>query len=285
MSDVDVLPELKQIIGAMLFAAKGSLHPSDIKQCLEQVAEAKGGATRDFAKVSEADIRLAIADLQRQLDEQKHGFHVVEVAHGFRLENDVACGPWLRQLLQKGRANRLSRPALETLAIIAYRQPCTRGEVEAVRGVAVDQIIRNLMDLQLIKITGRSELPGRPWQFGTTQKFLEYFGLNHVQDLPGVEELRRMEAEQERRRAEQPQAEAVARADAAPGDAAPEDSNKKEETAMGREEIDRDYEGRVEDDEEQDEEEEEDDEEYEDDEEEEDEDEDESDDDEDEEKD
>lgn len=256
MSDVDVLPELKQIIGAMLFATKGSLTAGEIRRCLEQVAEARGGAARDFAQVSEADIRQAAEALRRQLDEQKMGFQVVEVANGLRLENDVACGPWLRQLLQKGRANRLSRPSLETLAIIAYRQPVTRGEIEAVRGVAVDQIIRNLMDLQLIKITGRSELPGRPWQFGTTQKFLEYFGLKHVRDLPGVEELRRMEEEQERKRIEAAAAAPLAAPaeEAAEGAPAPKEKDSSEEAAMGREDIDRDYEGRSDKDEDEDEE-------------------------------
>lgn len=250
MSDVDVLPELKQIIGAMLFANKGSLTPGEIRRCLEQVAETRGGAARDFARVSESDIRQAVDALRQQLEEQKLGFRLVEVANGLRLENDVGCGPWLRQMLQKGRANRLSRPSLETLAIIAYRQPVTRGEIEAVRGVAVDQIIRNLMDLQLIKITGRSELPGRPWQFGTTQKFLEYFGLKNVRDLPGVEELRRMEEEQERRRVEAAAAAPAAGAEAAPEAAsAPEPTASSEEAPMGREDIDRDYEGRGDEDE------------------------------------
>ncbi len=202
MSDTQVLPELKQIVGALLFAAKGSVSLADIRRCLRQVAEERGGAFKDFAEVGEADLRTAVGGLQGDLRASRLGIHLNEVAGGYRMENDANCGPWLRQLLQKGRASRLSRPALETLAVIAYRQPCTRAEIESVRGVAVDQILRNLIDLQLIRITGRSELPGRPWQFGTTQKFLEYFGLKDVKDLPGVEELRRMEAEQEARKAE-----------------------------------------------------------------------------------
>ena len=97
---------------------------------------------------------------------------------------------------------------METLAIIAYRQPCTRGEIEAVRGVAVDQIVRNLLDLQLIRAVGRSELPGRPWLFGTTQKFLLHFGLKDLKDLPGVEELKRIEAARGAREPESEPAEA-----------------------------------------------------------------------------
>jgi segregation and condensation protein B len=199
MKDVDVLPELKQIVGAMLFAAKHPLSPSDVVACLRTVAEEQGGAARDFAQLKEADIRTALEDLRVQLDGARLGFAVAEVAGGFRLENHPSCGLWLRQLLAKGRPNRLSKPALETLAVIAYRQPCTRAEIEAVRGVAVDQIVRNLMEMQLIRIVGRSELPGRPWQFGTTGKFLEYFGLNDVKELPGVEELRRIVAEKQKK--------------------------------------------------------------------------------------
>ena len=199
MEEIEVLPEVKQIAGALLFASKLPLTALEIRKVLRQVAEIRGGAARDFAEVSEADIRAAMEQLRRDLDAARVGVHVVEVANGYRLQNDVNCGPWLRQMLERGKANRLTKPALETLAIIAYRQPVMRSEIEAVRGVAVDQVLRNLVDLGLVRIVGRSELPGRPWLFGTTQKFLEYFGLKNVQDLPGVEELRRMEAEQKAR--------------------------------------------------------------------------------------
>jgi segregation and condensation protein B len=199
MTDIQVLPELKQIIGALIFGAKTPVTLAEMKRTLQQVAEHEGGPYKDFGQVSDDDIAAALDSLRRDLDASHCGIHVAEVANGYRMENDGASGIWLRYLLDKGRGNRLTKPALETLAIIAYRQPCTRGEIEAVRGVAVDQIVRNLMDLQLIKILGRSDLPGRPWLFGTTQRFLEYFGLKNVNDLPGVEELRRMEAEQQKK--------------------------------------------------------------------------------------
>lgn len=199
MSEVQVLPELKQIVGALLFGAKQPISAAEMRRVLQQVAEIHGGSTRDYAKVSEKDIAAAVEQLKADLAEKKAGLHVAEVAGGFRLENDVACGVWLRHLLERGRPQRLSRPALETLAIIAYRQPVMRSEIEAVRGVVVDQIIRNLLEMGLIRIAGRSELPGRPWLFGTTQKFLEHFGLKGITDLPGVEELRRMEDEQMRK--------------------------------------------------------------------------------------
>ena len=196
-----VLPELKQIIGAMLFVRKEPLTVAEIRRVLSATAERRGGITSDFAKANEALVRAAVAELDRELAERKLGFHVIEVAGGFRLENDANCGPWLRVMLQKGRGARLSLPALETLAIIAYRQPCVRSEIEAVRGVAVDAILKNLLEMQLVRVVGRSELPGRPWMFGTTQKFMEHFGLKSLDDLPGTDELRRLEAEQARARA------------------------------------------------------------------------------------
>ncbi len=211
-----VLPELKQIIGAMLFVRKEPLTVAEIRRVLSATAERRGGITSDFAKANEEQVREAVDALGRELAERKAGFHVIEVAGGFRLENDANCGPWLRVMLQKGRGARLSLPALETLAIVAYRQPCVRSEIEAVRGVAVDAILKNLLEMQLVRVIGRSELPGRPWMFGTTQKFMEHFGLKSLDDLPGTDELRRLEAEQARARA--PKA-------LEPEAAAPEDPN------------------------------------------------------------
>lgn len=188
-----VLPELKQIVGAMLFVRKEPLGVAEIRRVLTVTAERRGGITEDYAKAGEKRILEALGELGKELAAKKTGFRLAEVAGGWRLENDPACGPWLRTMLQKGRGARLSQPALETLAIIAYRQPCVRAEIESVRGVAVDSILKNLLELQLVKVVGRSELPGRPWMFGTTQKFLEHFGLKSLDDLPGTDELRRMD--------------------------------------------------------------------------------------------
>ena len=215
MSDIEILPELKEIIGAMLFVARQPLTLADLRRVMAQVAETQGGITKDYARATEADLVAAVQQLKVDLIERRVGLEINEVANGFRLENNPLCGPWLRHLLEKGRPSRLSRPALETLAIIAYRQPCTRADIEKVRGVAVDQIIRNLLEMQLIRIMGRSDLPGRPWLFGTTQRFLEHFGLRNVDDLPSVQELRRMETEQIHRATPVPAAET-------PGEETPE---------------------------------------------------------------
>ncbi|MDZ4199394.1 MAG: SMC-Scp complex subunit ScpB [Kiritimatiellia bacterium] len=196
MNETERLPELKEIIGAIVFAARDPVTAPQIVAVLHRTAERHGGIARDFAAATEADVQAALEALKIDYLQGRSGVQVVEIAKGFRLENQPSCGPWVREYLEKGRSQRLSQPALETLAIIAYRQPIIRSEIEAVRGVAVDQIVRNLLDLQLIRIAGRSEAPGRPWMFGTTQKFLEHFGLRSLDDLPGVDELRRIDADQ-----------------------------------------------------------------------------------------
>lgn len=246
MAVESVVPELKEILGAILFAAKKPVTAAEMLAVLKTTAKEEGGATEAFASLKQADVDEAITVLRQDLERAGCGFVVGEVAGGFRLENEVGCGPWLRQYLQRGRSNRLTRPALETLAIIAYRQPCTRSEIESVRGVAVDQIVRNLLEMQLVRIAGRSDLPGRPWLFGTTQKFLEHFGLSGIAQLPGVEELRRMEEQRARQKAAE-QAQAAEAPDgepvgepAAPEAAPPAVANDEEEALESRMEEDQD---------------------------------------------
>jgi len=188
----EIQPSLKQIIGSLLFAAREPLTVAKIKRVLVAVAQDKPELTA-LAKTKESQIQKLIEELRSDFREQEIGLGVSEVANGYRLENEICCGPWIRHLLERGKTQRLSPPALETLAVVAYRQPCTRMEIEAVRGVAVDQIVRRLLEMQLLRIVGRSELPGRPLLLGTTQLFLEHFGLKSLDSLPGVDELRRIE--------------------------------------------------------------------------------------------
>jgi len=190
-SESDV--QLSEVLGAMLFGTKVPLTARQMRNTLVQAAENFQGVTEVFKQVKEKQIVKVLETLRENLETSGTGLTITEVANGYRLQNDLRCGPWLRQLLDRGRPSRLSRPALETLSIIAYRQPATRSEIEAVRGVAVDAIVRSLMELQLIKVVGRSELPGKPWLFGTTQQFLEHFGLKTLDDLPGMDELKRRE--------------------------------------------------------------------------------------------
>ena len=115
------------------------------------------------------------------------GFQLVCTAGAYRLQTVPSCGRYVRALLRLDKPSRLSRAALETLAIIAYRQPITRAEIEQIRGVAVDTIVKTLLDLGLIRLVGRSELPGHPFLYGTTQLFLEHFGLASLGDLNGID--------------------------------------------------------------------------------------------------
>lgn len=173
---------LKQILGAMIFAANRPLTLREMRACVADVAGLDPQASPMQGDVTAAQIKTAIDDLQRELLVAGIGFSIHEVAGGYRLQSDPSCGLWLRQLLDR-KANRLSRPALETLAIVACRQPLSKAEIERIRGVGVDHIIKMLMEMQLMRIVGRSELPGRPFLYGTTQSFMEHFGLSDLTSL------------------------------------------------------------------------------------------------------
>jgi segregation and condensation protein B len=190
-STVDVLPELKQIVGSLLFAAREPLTIKRMRKAMIETGNGFGGPYEQYAKATDKQIEGALEELQEDFGKARLGLHVAKVAEAYRLQNDAACGPFVRALLEKNQAMRLSKPALETLAIVAYRQPCLRSEIEEVRGVSVDAVLRKLIDMQLVRVVRRSELPGRPWLFGTTQKFLEHFGINKIEDLPGSQELKR----------------------------------------------------------------------------------------------
>lgn len=186
--------ELKQILGAIVFAARQPMTTGAIRKVLQETAEINREEAALYGGIKESEIKTSLHQLQVECETGKSGVHLIESAEGFRFQSDPAGGPWIRHMLNVGKPTRLSRPALETLAIIAYRQPISRAELEGVRGVAVDHVIRMLMEMQLIKIVGRSELPGRPMLYGTTTLFLEHFGLKDVKELPGITELARMEA-------------------------------------------------------------------------------------------
>jgi segregation and condensation protein B len=134
--------------------------------------------------------RTLIHRLNRLYDEEESAFRVEEVAGGFQLLTRPQFGPWLRRLHRAAAEVRLSAPALETLAVIAYRQPTSRAEMEAIRGVHCGEILRQLMERDLIRVCGRSEDLGRPFLYATTKRFLQVFGLRHLDDLPRAEILR-----------------------------------------------------------------------------------------------
>ena len=134
------------------------------------------------------DAAAIVAELGREYEEQGRAFEIWEVAGGYQLRTRPEYASYLR-LLHRERPLRLSRAALETLAVVAYRQPVTRAEVEAVRGVEVDAVIRSLLERQLVRIAGHREVPGRPMLYATTKRFLEVFGLGELDDLPTLREM------------------------------------------------------------------------------------------------
>ncbi len=184
-NDADIM-DLKEIIGAMIFGANRSLSIKEMRKTLRAVGEESKGPAKVYSTIKETEIAQALEALIIKVDQLKGGVHIAEVAGGFRFQSDPQCGIWLRHLLEKGKPSRLSQPGLETLAVIAYRQPITRSQIEAIRGVSVDHVVRKLLEMQLIRISGRSELPGRPFMYATTHYFLEHFGLRDLNQLEEV---------------------------------------------------------------------------------------------------
>lgn len=183
--------ELKQIIEALLFAAERPLTTKEIRSIIaEATDEEHPGVTEGFRNVREAQVAAVLEEIKVEYDTQQRSFQVVEIAGGWRLVSRPEYAPWLKKLLDEARPHRLSQPSLETLSIIALRQPISRADIAAIRGVEVDGVIKTLLERDLITITGKSDAPGRPMLYGTTQKFLEHFGLRDIDDMPKAAELR-----------------------------------------------------------------------------------------------
>src|SRR5213595_1932180 len=181
---------LAHIIEALLFSAQKPLSTKTIAEGLRQAGAEDEFSPNQFANVRQAEVAAAIEQLKVEYIQHEHGFQLVEKADGWQLASDPKYAQWVRGLFPAPKPARLSSPALETLAIIAYRQPITRADVEAVRGVTIDGVLQTLMERGLVKISGRAEVPGRPLLYETTQFFLDHFGLRTLDELPNVEELR-----------------------------------------------------------------------------------------------
>ncbi|HET6410036.1 MAG TPA: SMC-Scp complex subunit ScpB, partial [Chthoniobacteraceae bacterium] len=146
-----------------------------------------------YAKTKEDEVLAVLAEIQAELESAGRAFRLMEQVNGWSFVTDPNAVHWVRQLYPEAKPTRLTGPQLETLAIIAYRQPVTRADIEAVRGVAVDSVVQVLMERSLIKIAGRADVPGRPLLYETTEYFLQHFGLKTVHELPNAAELRRVE--------------------------------------------------------------------------------------------
>ena len=186
--------ELKFILESILFSAQQPLNPKELRDLLFTAAEQADDADAKVCKkTSLEDITAALEKLEQDHAQGERSFRLVCVAGAWQFVSQPAYAPWIKALVgQKNRPSRLSQPALETLAIIAYRQPLTRAEIEQIRGVSVDGVMQTLLERGLIEQVGRAEVPGRPMTHGTTALFLEYFGLRSLEDLPAADELRRV---------------------------------------------------------------------------------------------
>ena len=184
---------LKQVIEALLFASPKPMQAGELLSALQAAGEKAetDGPERMLGETGAESLAAALEELRQEYEQAGRGILLVEQVNGWGLVTNPAASPWVRRLYPEAKPTRLSGPALETLAIIAYRQPVTRADVEAVRGVAVDGVMQVLLDRSLVKIAGRAEVPGRPLLYSTTEFFLQHFGLKTVDELPNASELKR----------------------------------------------------------------------------------------------
>lgn len=167
------------LIEAMLFVSGDPITLESIKGILD---------------IPEADIKQVVNELIAEYRERDRGLLILEIAQGYQMVTNPLCAKLLRKFTNAATSNKLSMPALETLAIIAYKQPIIKAEIEQIRGVNSDGVIKSLLDKRLIKIVGQREAPGKPMLYGTTKEFLQYFGLKDLTELPTLKELTREEA-------------------------------------------------------------------------------------------
>jgi len=182
---------LSRVVEALLFSAQKPLSIRELTTAIKGAGAEDELSPNEFARATEAEIAAALEQLKIEYVQEEHAFAITEKAEGWQLVTDPAFVRWVRQLFPAPKPARLTAPALETLAIIAYRQPIIRADVEAVRGVSIDGVLQTLMERGLVKIAGRAEVPGRPLLYETTQFFLDHFGLRALDELPNVEELRK----------------------------------------------------------------------------------------------
>jgi segregation and condensation protein B len=187
--------ELKSILESILFSAQKPLSLKELRDIFAGAVEhAEGNETvRGLKKVKEDQLTAALEELVKDHEAANRTYRLVCVAGAWQFVTQPEYAPWLKALVgHKARPPRLSQPSLETLAIIAYRQPLTRTEIEQVRGVSVDGVMQTLLERGLVEQLGRAEVVGRPMTYGTTALFLEHFGLRSLDDLPAADELRRI---------------------------------------------------------------------------------------------
>lgn len=187
--------EPKSILEALLLSSQKPVSAKDLRQVFaDTAAELKEDEQiQEFKSIKTNQITKLLEELRGDYEEAAGSFRLHQVAGAWQFVSQPEYAPWIRTLIgEKQRPARLSAPAMETLAIVAYRQPITRSEIEQIRGVSVDGTMQKLLERGLVEATGKAEVVGRPSLYGTTPLFLEYFGLPNLEDLPSAEELRKI---------------------------------------------------------------------------------------------
>ena len=180
-SKEEVVDDLAHIIEAIIFASDEPLSVSTIKSVLD--------AAHTFGKVKPDMVMARIDALNHKYDQDGNGFHIIEVANGYQFATRKELAQWVSYLFKEKAKRKLSNSALETLAIIAYKQPVTKPEIESIRGVNIDYVLHNLLEKEIVTVVGRAETVGRPLLYGTTQRFLKIFALKNLEDLPKLREI------------------------------------------------------------------------------------------------
>lgn len=188
--------ELKNVIEALLFSSQKPLTSSELAGVLAEAAKSEAPEAQAFVKIKAKDVELVLEELAADHEAAGRSYRLVCVAGAWQFVTRPDYAVWLQALVgERARPAKLSQPALETLTIVAYRQPLTRAEIEEIRGVSVDGVMQTLVERGLVEQVGRAEAPGRPMTYGTTRLFLECFGLRDLNELPAADELRRLPVE------------------------------------------------------------------------------------------
>ena len=169
----NINPELKGAVESLIFISEGPITIAEIQNILEGL--------------DEETIRFAVEELKNEYEQRNSGMKIMEVAGGYQMVTSPNYANFIKKFYKIKHAEKLSLPALETLSIVAYKQPATKLEIELIRGVNVDGVLKNLLEKGLVLIVGRKEVICRPFVYGTTRNFLEYFGLNSLEELPPIE--------------------------------------------------------------------------------------------------
>ncbi len=175
---------LKQIIESLIFASDELI---SVKQILNILNETKNFG-ENFS-LTQADINLIVDELNCEYEETKRSFKIVKIGGGFLFSTLPQFSKWIGEFFKEKIKRKLSQSALETLAVIAYKQPISKPEIESIRGVNCDYMVTSLMEKTLVAIVGRAETIGRPLLYGTTEYFLKHFGINSISDLPKLKEI------------------------------------------------------------------------------------------------